>query len=324
MSNNQRAEPSLEATRAFVHVARSSGFTQASRVTGLSVSRLSRLVRELEEALGAQLLSRTTRRVLLTEAGALFLSHAEALLTAQRAAIDAVTELVGGVPRGTLRVSMPVAVGERLLGPSLPRFLERYPELALEVDLSDRNVEVIAGGFDLVIRVGRLGDSSLRAQLLGRVPRLLVASPRYLELYGEPSGPEALIGHRIIGAGALPGATEWTFHPVPGGEPVTVAVTPHLATTSPTLAVQLATSGLGLLRTTAWVMRRELAQGRLVPVMQGHRCEPSGDGGVPFWVVYAQGPGVTPPLKSRVFVELVQEVVAADARMDHLTAAGRS
>ncbi|HRE90630.1 MAG TPA: LysR substrate-binding domain-containing protein, partial [Myxococcota bacterium] len=95
---------------------------------------------------------------------------------AARAAVDAVTELMGGVPRGTLRVSMPVSVGERLLGPRLPELQQRYPELRLEVDLSDRNVPLVEGGFDLAIRVGRLADSSLRSQLLGRITRHLVAS----------------------------------------------------------------------------------------------------------------------------------------------------
>lgn len=297
--------PSLEATEAFVHVARSLGFTQASRVTGRSVSALSRLVKELEAEVGAQLLLRTTRRVQLTEAGQLYLSHALRLLDAQRAAVDAVTELTGGVPRGTLRVSMPVAVGERVLGPRLPELRQRYPELRLEVDLSDRNVPLVQGGFDLVLRVGRMADSSLRSQLLDRVTRHLVASPDYLARRGAPKHPHQLADHELVATGPL-STVEWTFHK--RDEVVRVQVDGVVQTTSPSLAAQLAVSGLGLLRTTEWVIRDELARGALVEVMADWRCDPPG-GGIPVWVVYAQGADTTPPLKSRVFVEMVQQAM---------------
>src|SRR5262249_58769893 len=109
----------------------------------------------------------------------------EQVLGAGRAARDAVAELTGGLARGHLRVTMPVAVGERLLAPWLPELRRRHPELRLELDLSDRDVPLVSGGFDLAIRVGRQHDSSLRAQLLRQVPVLLVARPRYLARRGS-------------------------------------------------------------------------------------------------------------------------------------------
>lgn len=307
--------PPLEATEAFVQVAQSLGFTQASRVTGLSVSTLSRLVKELEGLVGAQLLTRTTRRVLLTEAGQLYLAHARRLLDAQRAAVDAVTELMGGVPRGTLRVSMPVAVGERLLGPRLPELKARYPELRLEVDLSDRNVPLVEGGFDLAIRVGRLADSSLRSQMLGRITRHLVASPRYLERRGAPKRPDQLIEHDLVVTGPL-STVEWAFYKK--GEKVRLQVEGAVQTTSPSLAAQLAAQGLGILRTTEWVIRDELTRGDLVEVMSDWRCdaptERPEEMGVPVWVVYSQGADTSPPLKSRVFVEMVQQAMRQEVQ----------
>ena len=303
MRNNP---PSLEASEAFVQVARSLGFTQASRISGRSVSTLSRLVRELETQVGAQLLLRTTRRVRLTEAGALYFAHAQRLLDAQRAAVDAVTELTGGVPRGTLRVSMPVAVGERLLGPRLPELRRRYPELRIEVDLSDRNVPLVQGGFDLVIRVGRLADSSLRSQLIGRITRHLVASPSYLERRAAPTHPEQVLEHDLVVIGPL-APVEWTFYKK--GEVARVQVDGIAQTTSPSLAVQLAVAGLGLMRAPEWVMRDELARGELVEVMSDWRSNDPKDGGIPVWVVYAQGADTSPPLKSRVFVEMIQRAV---------------
>ena len=145
----------LSAAEVFLQVVKANGFTAAAKALGKSTSSLSRTVAELERQLGAQLLARTTRRLHLTEAGALYATHAEALLAAQRAGRDAVAELTGGVPRGHLRVTMPVTVGERLLGPAVPELRRRFPELRLELDLSDRNVQLVQGGFDLAIRVGR-------------------------------------------------------------------------------------------------------------------------------------------------------------------------
>lgn len=312
MKRNNQPLPSFDANAAFVQVARSQGFTPAARASGRSVSMLSRLVRDLEAHLGAQLLMRTTRRVRLTEAGELYLAHAEALLHAQRAAMDAVTELTGGVPRGRLRVSMPVAVGERLLAPRLPELRRRYPELELEIDLSDRNVPLLQGGYDLVLRVGRLQDSSLRAQLLGRVQRRLVASPSYLARRRPPKRPSDLSRHDLLVTGPIAGPVEWTFYQRPSGEPVRVPAMGGVQMTSPALAVQLAVSGLGLLRTTEWVMRDELQRGTLVEVMTDYTCDAPTEGGLPVWVVYAQGPDATPPLKARVFVELVQAAMQTE------------
>ncbi|MCK6547743.1 substrate binding domain-containing protein, partial [Myxococcota bacterium] len=211
-----------------------------------------------------------------------------------------------GTPRGRLRVSMPVAVGERLLAPHLPELRRRYPELRLELDLSDQNVELLKRGFDLAIRVGRPADSSLRAQLLGKIPVLLVASPRYLETHGEPKRPADLGAHACITVGPVGGPSEWTFHKQGRRESVVVDGVTH--TTSPTLAAQLAVSGLGLLRTTEWIIRDELARGRLVPVMMAWSASPRSLGGVPVYAMY--GTTTAPPLKTRVFVDLVRAIMA--------------
>lgn len=302
----------LAAAEGFLQVVRAQSFTRAAKALGKSASTLSRMVAELEAVLGAQLLVRTTRRLNLTEAGALYATHAEGLLAVRRAAHDAVAELTGGVPRGHLRVSMPVSVGERLLGPHLPAFHRRYPELKLEIDLSDRNVPLVQGGFDLAIRVGRLADSSLKAQLIGRVPMRLVASPRYLEARGAPRRPRDLAAHATIVIGPLAGPSEWVFHR--RGKVERVAVDGIVHTTSPPLAAQIACAGLGLVRVSEWVVQDELARGELVEVMGEWSCDEPSDGrvGVPVHVLYAQGADMTPPLKSRVFVDMVKEVMRSE------------
>jgi DNA-binding transcriptional LysR family regulator len=301
----------LSAAEMFLQVVAARGFTNAARVLGRSTSSLSRSVAELERQLGAQLLARTTRRVNLTEAGQLYASHAERLIAARRAARDAVSELTGGVPRGHLRVTMPVSIGERLFGPWLPELRRRYPELQLELDLSDRNVPLVQGGFDLAIRVGHQPDSSLRAQLLGRVPVLLVASKRYLARHGEPERPLDLRARDCITVAQMPGPVEWAFcHRRVRHRSERVEVEGVVHTTSAQLGAQLAAADIGILRVNEWTIREPLARGELVEIMPAWSCTRLVDGGLPVYVVYAQTASVEPPLKSRVFVQLAREIIA--------------
>lgn len=303
----------LAAAEIFLQVVKVRGFTSAARLVGRSTSSLSRTVAELERQLGTQLLARTTRRVSLTEAGRLYASHAETLLAARRAARDAVAELTGGVPRGHLRVSMPVSVGERLLAPHLPELRRRHPELRLEIDLSDRNIPLVQGGFDLAIRVGRLSDSSLRAQLLGRVPVRLVASPSYVAAHGEPARPLALRDHACITIAQVVGPVEWGFyHRRARTRSERLEIEGVVHTTSPLLAAQLACAGQGILRVNEWVIRDQLARGELVEILRDWSCYRLGEGGLPVYVVYAQTASAEPPLKSRVFVQLLKEILAAE------------
>lgn len=302
----------LAAAEIFLQVVRAPGFTRAAKAIGKSTSSLSRVVAELERQLGAQLLVRTTRRLHLTEAGALYAQHAEGLLASQRAARDAVAELTGGVPRGHLRITMPVTVGERLLAPALPAFRRRYPELRLEVELSDRNVPLVQGGFDLAIRVGRLADSSLRAQLLGKVPVRLVAAPAYLAAHRAPRRPADLVDHACLTLGAVAGPVEWPLWRRRGGAVARIEVDGIVHTTSPALVGQLAVAGLGIARAVEWVIREPLRRGALVEVLPGWSCDDPADGGVPVYALYAQSAAATPPLKSRVFVELVKQIMVSE------------
>lgn len=309
----RRGFDELAAAEVFLQVVKARGFTGAGQLLGRSTSTLSRTVAELERQLGAQLLVRTTRRVTLTEAGQLYAHHAEALLATRRAARDAVAELTGGVPRGRLRVSMPVAVGERLLAHHLPELRRRHPELRLEIELSDRNVRLVEGGFDLVIRVGKLADSSLRAQLLGKVPVRIVASPRYLAAHGEPARPLELRERACLTVAQAVGPIEWSFyHRTARTRSERIEIEGVVHTTSPMLGVQLACAGQGILRINEWVIREQLARGELVEILRDWSCYRLGDGGLPVYVVYAQTASAEPPLKSRVFVELFKQILSAE------------
>jgi DNA-binding transcriptional LysR family regulator len=291
-------------------VVRAQGFGAAAKVLKRSTSSVSCLIADLEAALQAQLLVRTTRRLRLTETGALYLRHAEELLEKRRSLHEAIVELTGQTPRGYLRVSMPVSVGERLLGPRLKEFTEKYPELRLELELSDRRVSLMQGGFDLAIRVGKLNDSSLRSQQLGRVISRLVASPAYLKKHGTPAHPRDLAEHRSLALGPFFGTQEWQLYR--GRSSALVTLRPILQTSSPTLLAQLACAGLGVARVVEWVAQRELECGELVELLPQWRCDDPRFGGAPVHILFAQGADAVPPLKSRVFVDFVREIIARD------------
>jgi DNA-binding transcriptional LysR family regulator len=293
----------IDAAQVFLHVIRANGFTGAARTLGRSASTLSRVIASLEAHLGSQLIARTTRSLRLTEAGTIYMTHAEQLVASSRAAHEALAEYRGGVPRGHLRVSMPVSVGERLLAAHLPRFHAQYPELRLSLDLSDRHVNLTQTGFDLAIRVGRPKDTSLRALLLGRVQGLVLASPAYLRERGTPKKPADLAKHRAI----VIGSADWQF--TRGQKRVTVTVPTMIQSSSPTLAVQLAEAGVGLVRTAEWLVRGELERGTLVPILEGWSV-----GAAPLYVIYAQAGSATPPRKSRVFVDMVKEIMQSEFR----------
>ncbi|HEX8114941.1 MAG TPA: substrate binding domain-containing protein [Kofleriaceae bacterium] len=205
-----------------------------------------------------------------------------------------------------------------------PELRRRYPELRLEIDLSDRNVPLVQGGFDLAIRVGRLSDSSLRAQLLGRVPVRLVASPSYVAAHGEPARPLALRDHACLTIAQVIGPVEWSFyHHRTRTRSERLEIEGVVHTTSPLLAAQLACAGQGILRVNEWVIRDQLARGELVEILRDWSCYRLAQGGAPVYVVYAQTASAAPPLKSRVFVQLLKEILAAEVLSRTASQAGR-
>lgn len=309
MSGNNVNE--LQAARLFLQVLQAGSFVNASRVNGLTPSTLTRTVADLERHLGARLLNRTTRRLRLTEAGRLYQQYAEAMLATQAEAHEALGMLSGGIPRGTLRVTMPIAVGERLLGPALGDFHARYPELQLELEVSDRLIPLVQAGFDLALRVGRLPDSSLRAHRLGDVKLVMVASPAFVARHGAPRHPAELEALPCLVQRQLGGPASWSFFR--DGEQVDCQVGGWLATTSATLVMQQALAGLGIARISEWVVQEALVDGRLVQVLPEWACHDPRVEGVGLHAVYVQGAGMDIPLKSRVFVDFVQELVREQA-----------
>lgn len=187
----------LNAFAAYAKVVETGSFTAAAEALKLSKSMVSRQISMLEDELGVRLLNRTTRKLNVTEAGAVVFERAARIVAeAEEAERDAVC--IEGAVRGKLRVNAPMTFGIRELGPVMPKFIARYPELSIELELNDRRVDLMEEGFDVSLRISPLVDSSLIARQLAPVRRLIVGTPAYFEKHGMPKHPRDLADHTFI------------------------------------------------------------------------------------------------------------------------------
>lgn len=244
---------------AFAAVAETGGFTAAARALGRTTSGVSRQVRALEERLGVRLLHRTTRRVSLTEVGAAFRERVQGVLHDLEEAELAVSRLQEE-PRGRLRVGIPMDFGRLALADGLAGFAARHPGLRLEVELTDRFVDVVQEGFDLVVRIGNLPDSSLVARRLGPCRRLICAAPSYLEAHGRPARPADLEDHSLVGY-AYQRSRRWRFRSREGDE--IVEVEPRHVANNGEMIRSLLLGGLGVALLPTFLVGDDLRAGRL-------------------------------------------------------------
>lgn len=247
----------------YSRVAHLGSFSAAAREFGLAQSQVSRMVADLEAGLGARLLSRSTRAVILTEAGAEFLARIEPILAALEDAENSVRD--SGELRGLLRVGMTTTMGLRVVMPRLAPFAERHPNLNIELLLDDKWQDVVREGVDVALRVGNLPDASGTSKFITTIPRVIVAAPCYLERAGMPLSPDDLTQHRIVGGPATTRAASWQFEL--NGKTVDVELRPNVSTNSIAGAIACATGGLGITSAPLWGCRDELERGSLVLVL---------------------------------------------------------
>lgn len=259
---------------AFVRVAELASFTQAAEQLGLPKARVSQAVRALENRLGTRLLHRTTRRVSTTPDGEALRERARDLL----ADVDEIRGLFESAPsalRGRLRVDMPLRAARVVVVPRLHEFLEAHPGLEIELGSSDRRVDLVREGYDCVLRVGALQDSSLVARPLGRYQMVNCASPAYVARHGLPETPDDLDAHRLVhyvpSLGARSAGFEWVaedgtvrFRPMPGAVTVNNSETYFAA----------CTSGLGIVQVPHSMVLEAIASGEMVEVLPRHRAAP--------------------------------------------------
>jgi len=240
-------------------------FAGAARRLRLSPAAVSKNIRELEAHLAVRLINRTTRRMSLTEAGALYHRRIAGILDDLEDA-DATLGPLQQEPRGLLRVSAPMATSLVALSPAIPQFLERYPEITLDLRLDDRRVNIVEDGFDLAIRGSdRLENSSLIARKLLVLDHVLCCAPAYLERAGPLETPEDLRHHECVQFSLSGHADEWTFHTA--GRSVTVPVNGRYKVTSSLAVRDALLSGFGVSMTPRLYVREHLAAGALVPLI---------------------------------------------------------
>jgi len=244
---------------AFAAVAETGGFTAAARVLGRTTSAVSKQVQALEARLGVRLLHRTTRSVSLTEIGVAFRDRVRGVLHDLEEAETAVGQL-HDEPRGVLRVSAPSDFGRLHLADSLARFAARHADLRIEVDLADRFVDVVDEGFDVVVRIANLADSSLVARRMGPCRRVLCAAPGYLEAHGRPARPADLSAHATVGY-AYEQTRSWRFRGPEGV--VTLNVEPRHRANSGAMIRAMLVAGLGIALLPTFLAGDDLRAGRL-------------------------------------------------------------
>lgn len=194
----------------FVRVVESRSFSEAARSLGTTTSPVSKRVARLEERLGVRLLARTTRKLSLTEPGAALFERASRILRDVESAEVEVSRH-SSAPRGTLRVSAPTSFSESRIMPSLARFLNRYPEVSVELSVNDRFVDLVAERYDVALRVGKVSAEGLTVRRLGAERAVVAASPDYLARRGVPQSPDDLIAHECLRYTLVPPRHEWRF-----------------------------------------------------------------------------------------------------------------
>lgn len=271
----------LQAMAIFVAVVDERGFAPAARRLRVSPPVVTRAVAELEAGTGVRLLHRTTRVVRVTEAGARYANDCRRILAEITEAEEAVAG-IHGEPRGHLVVTAPALFGRMYVMPIVTEYLERYPETDIACRFVDRVVSLDEEGIDAAVRIGELADSSMQAVRVGRVRRVVCASPRYLEAHGRPRRPEDLADHRLVSAGGVTPSAEWRF--VHDDRPLSVRVNPRLVTSTVDSAIAAARSGFGLTRVLSYQVAEDVEAGALEVLLADFEPPP-----VPIHVLHREG-----------------------------------
>ena len=292
----------LQGMRVFARVAELGSFARAADDLDMSRAMASSYVAQLEKHLGTRLLHRTTRKVMVSPEGAVYLERCKRILDEVQAADDEMRH-ARARPQGKLRVDMPVAFGRYLLMPALPAFTERYPDVALEVRFNDRFVDLAAEHIDVVLRSGEIRSPDLIARRITSSRLVTCASPSYIARHGMPQTPADLRQHRTIGFLRADNSrpSEWKFKQGRDGtQKLKLSFALSFNTSEP--MVMSAYEGQGIIQATDLLLGRAIAEGRVIEILKEYSCE-----GPPFSVVY---PRATQHLaKVRVFAEFAAEIM---------------
>ena len=288
----------------FMLVAEAGSFSAAGRRLDLAPSSVARVIDRIEARLGVRLLLRTTRSLTLTSEGGTYLSSARRILVDLSETEQSIADR--GSPRGRLRVSTSLVYGRMFLVPLVAEFIRSYPDILIEIDSTDRVVDVTAGEADVGIRLGPLPDSPLTACKLGETHKAIVASPDYLTLRGVPKFPEDLLGHDCIGFNFRRASPLWPFRKE--GRDYGLDIKSKVEAGNGEMQRQLALGGVGIARVCAEVAEDAILDGRLVPVLQEFN-----PGDVEEVHAVFVG-GARTPARIRCFVNFIAERIRGAAR----------
>ena len=277
----------------FVRVVEAGSFTAAADHFGMTAPMIGRHVRALEDSLGAQLLNRTTRRHSLTEAGRIYYDRSKTILAELNAADDSVAQM-RSIPRGVLKVGAPVIFGSACLAPSLPQYFAANPEVRVEMTLNNRVLDVLDEGYDLVIRMGALPDSSLIARALAPYKLIACASPDYIAKNGTPKHPHQLTSHSCLGFHPDSAFDIWSFtNPKSNDEVINVKVSGPMATNDGQALRKAALGGIGIIYQAEALLKPDVDSGRLVKVLEQYPAQ-----ALPTHALYSPTRNITPKLRS--------------------------
>lgn len=263
-----QSDVTLERMRTFVRVAERGNLSAVARELNIGQSSVTRHLRELEEALGVALLSRTTRRVTLTEEGSRYYANAVQILRFVEQATDEVRS-TRGASAGTVRISCTAALGIRHIGRLVFAFQDRYPDIDVDFGLTDERIDLVRDGVDIAIRLGPLADSSMKLRALGMSRRILVASPAYLARHGRPATPEALAGLDGVRMSNIAGSDRLVLEG-PAGETHVVPFGGRLRVDHGLAAREAFLAGRGFGPAHIWLVDDLLAEGRLETILPDH------------------------------------------------------
>ncbi|MGL1921453.1 MAG: LysR family transcriptional regulator [Hyphomicrobiales bacterium] len=277
----------------FVAVTETESFTAAAKQMGISTAQVSRQVSALEEKLKIKLLYRTTRKVSLTESGAIYYEHCRHILDSLSEAEQIVTNLHDTL-RGKIRITAPITYGEEIILPIISDFLVKYPEIEIDLDLSNQRLDLLDDGFDLAIRLGMLKDSRFIARKLASRYIKVCASPDYIERYGMPNLPSELANHNcLIGT-----ADRWHFQTK--GKTTQINVSGSLRCNSGYGLVDAAIKGIGLVQLPHYYVQSSIDSGKLIPMLEKFQ---EADEGI--WAVYPDKR--YPPFKIKALINFILE-----------------
>lgn len=287
----------LDAMNVLVKVVATGSFAEAARRLGVTRSAISKAITQLEQALGARLLDRTTRRVVPTEAGLAYYERCLAIL-AQVDETEAQISRLHEEPRGVLKVNGPMSFGTLYLGSAIADFMARYVDLKVELTLTDRLVDPLEEGVDVTVRIGAMVDSSLIARKISTVRVLLVAAPKYVAAFGAPEQPTDLVSHRCLHYGHSTTVPRWQI--TDNGVPMSVPIAACLSSNNGDALREAALKGIGIARLPSFLVGCDIADGKLAVVLPDY---PPQD--VTIHALYA--PNRFLAAKTRVFIDFLVE-----------------